>query len=355
MKHLMILVILLLSSLISVAQDPPQLGEPLATLDLNTQTYGAEASEDGLYIALATETGVKIVTSNLQLVASFYDNQKIAGVAWHPNNTQLAVAHSQQVDIWSWNAQTAQGQLFTTLTLEDVAIGVYWRPDGSQLAVLSRNPIVPLYYYEEFLANILFWDTSTWQKTGQAVYDYVVKQQWINSDMLAWIPNSSIIAGVGNMAEWEVDIYTYRTNPVIFFIDSNTGELVRQIELMGPLFYAIAINRSGTQIAIGDDIGVENFDLLSGQQLYGGPGTSPTITLAFSPDGRYVTTDSVIVDLNTNEQIANTLSLDYDIVVWNIYYKMFYISNEGKLFLQDLSTLPALVLPTAIPSATPTP
>jgi WD40 repeat protein len=212
-----------------------------------------------------------------------------------------------------------------------------------------------VYGPELFLANLTFWNTTTWQKTGQAVYDYVVKQQWINSDMLAWIPNSSIIAGVGNMAEWEVDIYTYRTNPVIFFIDSNTGELVRQIELMGPLFYAIAINRSGTQIAIGDDIGVENFDLLSGQQLYGGPGTSPTITLAFSPDGRYVTTDSVIVDLNTNEQIANTLSLDYDIVVWNIYYKMFYISNEGKLFLQDLSTLPALVLPTAIPSATPTP
>lgn len=141
----------------------------------------------GLLSALATPAGPATAQSDPQAVAERFTielNAQINGVAWSPDETQLA--------IWTEDGQVivydpASGQQQLTLTHDFPVTGLRWNVDGSQLAAWSPGSL--------FGGTI--WDVDPASETyGQALFTISADDdsRFVPTGEIRWSPDETLFA-----------------------------------------------------------------------------------------------------------------------------------------------------------------
>lgn len=315
--------------------------------------YAVEWSADSKYLAIATETGLKIYNSQLSLVKTFYENKPVYGFSWKSDNNKFAVTTETKIEVWSWDSNSLSSQFLQSIILDGVIIGVYWKPNSDYIATLSYNSDSIFSNSELALAKVGFWDSTNSQHLILAQYNYITRVSYLNSDMLAWNLSGDEIILVGNLGELVNGVIISRTSPGIFFINSNTGLVIREITLSDSSQYTLALNPLGNLLAIGGNGGVQVWNIQTNLRIRPLSYSVPDITsVTWSPDGRYLFGGGQIIDVVNQIKVAESYSFNPYFAVWNNKYELVTIELNGNTKIENLATIGNLRVPTLTPFPT---
>jgi predicted outer membrane repeat protein len=355
MKYMMVLIFLILNIKTLSQDELPSFEEPLLETSLNALVNAAEWSQNADYLAVATNKGLFILNYNLQNILTLYGGQNTKGISWKSDNTEFAVAHNRQVDIWTWSSTTQNAQLLKTLQLTGEALGVYWRPDATQLATLHFDPTFSIENGNTDVYSIIlnFWDATNWNNPIQGQTVYGVHKGYLNNNMLSWIPNQPTVI---------ILKYGYS---LLTFIDSYSGQVIKEVSLYPGIYYAVSVNPLITNIvATGDDLGISFYDTNTNNIIKDISLFAPNATsLSWSPDGRYVYAGGYIADIVNQTALVgnNTFAC---LQKWNNRYQVTSIDCDGNIKIEKINNISGIIIPTftptpipptATPTRTPTP
>jgi WD40 repeat protein len=244
------------------------------------RAYSVAFSRDGKILASASWDG----TIKLWDTKSGREFRTLAGHGWgvykvvfSPDGKQLASA-SRDGTVKIWNAAT--GTTTRTLLADSLAVkSVAWSPDGRLLASSGNDGVVKL------------WDAASGQELRGLKHAWRDGRVGLVSCVL-FSPDGKTLGARnwdGTVSLWEVS--TGRESYILAVVDAFSG------------IWSISFSHDGRLIAAADEgTKVKFWDVASGQlvrTLVSPPVAGITVqivSLAFSPDGRFLATGEVRID-----------------------------------------------------------
>ncbi len=215
----------------------------------------ATLAGDGTLLATQQGSGPMLIkiwqTGNDQTPIQTLTSTWAGGMAFAPDNQQLAIAGATNVQVWS----VAEGTLVHTLAVEGATVA--FTPDGQFLTVGIPNKGVQL------------WRRSDWTQT-------VAVAGW--GTFLALAPDGQIGAVPATVDQGTILLWRTSDGAILHTLTGVTGQI-----------QALTFSPSGTVLASSDgDGGVQVWDVRNGALLQTlTMGASDSVgTLAFSPDGQ---------------------------------------------------------------------
>jgi WD40 repeat protein len=254
--------------------------------------------------------------------------QRISGLAWHPNSTQLLLTASLDGNINLWNAQS--GELIRGFSNQGIVTAITWSSDGNQFVTASGSE----------RQDILVWNVTTGEILARHNGGTLVQ--------FAWSPDYQQLGVVQFPGS-------------IDFADPNTfslmiGNLLQPEGMHGELFInTLSWSLDSRYIATGGTQGIVRvWDVAERKLLFTLQGhdttkhtlaTSAIVSVAFSADSSQlysVSTDGTFRAWNTETQqvletsVIKAPNLAYD-VAWSTYRGRVAVSGVNHASANTLS------------------
>ncbi|MCE7949321.1 MAG: hypothetical protein DYG88_18025 [Chloroflexi bacterium CFX4] len=266
--------------------------------------------------------------------------QRVSGLAWHPDNTQLLTA-SLDGSINLWNAQN--GELIKCFSNQGMVTAITWSSDGNRFVTASGSE----------RQDIVVWDVATGEILARHSGGTIVQ--------FAWSPDYQQLGVVQFPGS-------------IDFADPNTfslmiGNLLQPEDMTGELFInTLSWSLDSRYIATGSTKGIVRvwdvaerkllFTLQGHDATKHTLGTSAIVSVAFSADSSQlysVSTDGTFRAWNTETQqvletsVIKSPNLAYDIV-WSAYRRRVAVSgvnysSSNVLAVQSFGDIFQIVVP----------
>lgn len=329
----MAIIILFMTTMTIVAQGG--IDQPLAKINAGAEINQVGWDASGNILAVATLDGLRLYDINLQLVAQVRQGVVVNSVSWNPNGLQLAMTNGNAIEIWNWNSSTQSLTLAHTLHRSAESMAVYWSPDGARIASLEAlewdkgsSDLQP--------AIILIWDAKTFQLQKTIPGTYVFNRLYTLGNALDWKPNREpIIAGIGHRVRIVDNEMFHETGLIAYILDAVTGEIVKDISLLGPYALSIAWQPpSGDRITIGSELAVLWYEVSTGSFVNPLPSQSFDVqSLDWTGDGRFIASDGSVgdsVQMGAARFFASINNAGTRSLEWNPQFNRLAIATAGQ-------------------------
>jgi WD40 repeat protein len=302
--------------------------ELLAQIHLDELVYHVAWSPDSQVLAVASDSGVRIYTPDLQQIALLQGHaseNKVGRVAWSPDGSQLMSLGFGDPELRLWkrdlstNGFNLENSLPSYISAYTYVRTAAWSPDGDKFALIR------MYQPEGFLGLLgitELLDTHSWQ-----VKDRFPDEFAFPSKDLVWSPDGSKIASAFYTCD-TLDSIPACDLPSFYVVDVSTGSVLWVHEDL-EVTYDLAWSPDGSKLAIGGSE-VFIFDPISGERIQGwdidGPNAGMPEYFDWSPDGRQLAAATqkglvTVFDIETGDTVLSFETLTFPEAVhaldWN--------------------------------------
>ncbi|GAB4517777.1 MAG: hypothetical protein OHK0046_24680 [Anaerolineae bacterium] len=279
------------------------INQPVHLVELADETIREIAwHPGGEILAVATSENILLLSADLQAELARITHEGTS-VTWSPDGQYLALGYETTVEVWAWDETAQSLSLMQTLNGFATQQAVTWSPDGQYLASLGSRNIEDLLV----AGSLHIWNTDTWTLDTFTKDAYSLDQMERHADGLDWMldaANVPMLITMGPQISVENDrLVGFSREFNVYIINPATGQ-VENTTLIPTGGIVLAWQPNTSLISIGGEIAVSLYDYVTGERVISYGYMANVETLAWSPDGRYLMADDILVDGYTETEFG---------------------------------------------------